>query len=65
MRGLTPDQLDKLKRVLGGLPYTFHRAEGFYPLLLNDDLAARQNAECNPGTLKVVNEVSGETVWEE
>ena len=43
--------------------YTFHRAEGFYPLALKDDEDAKVNAFCNPGTLKVVNEMTGETVW--
>ena len=43
--------------------YTFHRAEGFYPLLIKDDDTAVHNAFLNPGTLKVVNEVTGETIW--
>lgn len=43
--------------------YTFHRENGFYPLELASDEEARANAECNPGTVKVVNEITGETVW--
>jgi len=32
--------------------YTFHRAEGFYPLHMpSGDAEAIANAECNPGTL--------------
>lgn len=61
----TQPPLTYLKHLLGGVLYTFHRADGFYPLMLKDDLAARQNAESNPGTVKVVNEVTGETVWQE
>lgn len=34
--------------------YIFHRAEGFYLLELSDDAQAKANAECNPGTIKVV-----------
>jgi hypothetical protein len=34
--------------------YTFHRADRFYVIDLVDDDDARQNAECNPGTLKVI-----------
>lgn len=43
--------------------YTFHRSEGFYPLELQDDTTALANALNNPGTLKVVNEVTGKTVF--
>lgn len=43
--------------------YTFHRAGGFYLLELGSDEEARANAECNPETVKVVNEITGETVW--
>lgn len=45
--------------------YTFHREGGFYPLALGSDDEARQNAEWNPGTIKVVNEMTGRTVWTE
>lgn len=48
--------------------YTFHRELNgkafFYPLALKDDKDAIENAKCNPGTLKVVNELTHETVWE-
>ncbi len=46
-------------------PYTFHRADGFYCLMLASDFEARENAECNPGTLRVINMVTKETVWEQ
>ena len=42
--------------------YVFVRAEGFYPLELPNDDTARRNAECNPGTLKVLND-KGHPVW--
>lgn len=65
---LTPEQQRQAKalmaRIFGhGTPYTFHRADGFYPITLQDDDDARANALCNPGTLKVVNELTGEIVW--
>lgn len=43
--------------------YTFHRAEGFYPFALANDETARLHAQCNPGTTKVVNEMTGTVVW--
>lgn len=43
--------------------YTFHREGMFYPIALRDDADAIANAKCNPGTLKVVNELTGATVW--
>lgn len=43
--------------------YTFHRTGHFYPLELRDDEDARANAECNPGTLKVVRWPGEVTVW--
>jgi len=43
--------------------YTFHRHDGFYPLELESDKEAIANADCNPGTEKVVNEETGETVF--
>jgi len=42
--------------------YTFHRAEGWYPLELADDEDARKNAEFNPGTLRV-EDIDGNVVW--
>lgn len=39
--------------------YSFHRADGWYPVALRDDA----NAECNPGTIKVCREPSGRIVW--
>jgi hypothetical protein len=52
------------QQVFGGIPYTFIREDGFYPLVLKDDADAIANAKCNPGTLKVVNELTGEAVYE-
>lgn len=43
--------------------YTFHRAEGFYPLEMKSDEEAIANAKCNPGTLRVEHSISGRTVW--
>lgn len=45
------------------MTYTFHRASGWYPVELSSDEEACRNALCNPGTEKVVNEISGETIW--
>ena len=45
--------------------YTFHREEGFYILELSSDEEAIANAECNPGTLKVMNEITGKIVYGE
>lgn len=45
-------------------PYAFIRADGFYPIDLRDDEDARKNAECNPGTLQVVNAITGKIVWQ-
>ena len=42
--------------------YTFHRKEGFYPLELADDDDACRNAECNPGTIRVM-DIHGRVVW--
>jgi len=44
--------------------YTFHRKDGFYPLVLKDDADALANAKCNPGTLKVVNEITHVVVFD-
>lgn len=42
--------------------YIFFREAGWYPLELKDDLDAQQNAETNPGTLKV-EDINGRIVW--
>lgn len=63
MRNIEPNELDGIKRLLGGIPYTFHRKDGFYPLMLGSDDEARGNAECNPGTVRVVNEITKDEVW--
>jgi hypothetical protein len=41
----------------------FHRADMFYllDLPLYDDLSA--HAECNPGTLKIEDALTGEVLW--
>lgn len=64
MREIQPRELDTVKKALGGIPYTFHRSEGFYPLMLESDEAAKANGDCNPGTLRVVNELTKDVVWE-
>lgn len=43
--------------------YTFHRDKTFYPIELINDEDACANAEMNPGTVKVVNELNGKCVW--
>lgn len=49
--------------------YTFHRADGFYAIEMpphktkTSDEIALDCVPLNPGTLKVVNEVSGETIY--
>jgi hypothetical protein len=43
--------------------YLFIRKEGFYPIELENDESARTNAEINPGTLRVENAMTQETVW--
>ena len=45
-------------------PYIFVRLEGFYPIELMDDAEAIRNAECNPGTVKVLNALTECVVWE-
>lgn len=44
--------------------YTFHRADGWYPVECEDDTDAKLQAEMNPGTAKVM-DVAGRVVWEE
>lgn len=62
---LTAAQQGLAAKVLGGIPYTFHRSEGFYCIPLESDMDARACGDCNLGTLRVVNELTGETVWEQ
>ena len=47
------------------MPYTFHRKEGFYILEFSSDEEALANAECNPGTLEVVNEFTHKIIFKE
>ena len=42
--------------------FFFIRADGFYPLELPEDTVV-DNAECNPGTLRVEDAQTGEIVW--
>lgn len=64
MRTTRDDNAGSLKRAGSATPeiYVFERAGGWYPLELKDDDEARQNAELNPGTLKVTT-MSGRPVW--
>jgi len=43
--------------------FIFIREDGFYPIELPEGTVA-DNAECNTGTLRVEDAVSGKTVWE-
>ena len=49
---------------LNSLPelFIFFREDGFYPILLPKETVV-DNAECNPGTLRVENGITGEVVW--
>lgn len=47
------------------IPYTFHRQDGFYVLGLEDDNDAITNGLCNPGTIKVVNELTHKVIFGE
>ena len=60
---LTPAEVSTAKRIFGGIPYTFMRAEGFYPLILQSDDEAEANGVCNPGTICVTNELTGKVVF--
>lgn len=44
--------------------YLFHRGDYFYPITLRSDEEAVENAKCNPGTDKVTNALTNETIWE-
>ena len=44
--------------------YTFHRKDGWYPIELTNDVEAAHHVVFNPGTLKVVNEKTGNVVYE-
>jgi len=60
----TQREQDAVRALIGGI-YIFHRAEGFYPIELPDDKTALDCVPLNPGTLKVENAVTGETIWEQ
>jgi hypothetical protein len=42
--------------------YVFFRSEGWYPIECKDDEDAKNQAETNPGTVKV-EDVAGRDVW--
>jgi hypothetical protein len=42
--------------------YIFFREGGFYSLII-PEATVEDNAKCNPGTLRVEDAVTGETVW--
>lgn len=44
------------------ITYLFFRQDGFYPLELKDDQSAKENAELNPGTVRVET-VAGRVIW--
>lgn len=60
---LNDQMIEQAKRIFGGIPYTFMRANGFYPLVLQSDEEAEANGICNPGTISVTNELTGEVVF--
>lgn len=60
-----PNQEAVFRKMFGGIPYTFHRKDGFYSLVLSNDIEAKANAMCNPGTIKVVNECTLGVVFRE
>lgn len=64
MRIKDNSDLSKAAAIMGGIPYTFHRADGFYVLQFGSDDEAKDNGECNPGTLRVVNELTQDVVYE-
>lgn len=45
--------------------YTFHRADGFYPIELVNDIEAAHHVLFNPGTIKVVNEETEKVIYEQ
>lgn len=49
------------------VPYTFHRTiEGepvFYVVDLPADAILADHAECNPGTTRIDDAITGETLW--
>lgn len=47
-------------------PVIFHRADTFYPIMVYADETPEQlaaHAGLNPGTLKITDAVTGETLW--
>ena len=56
----TPDPSERVCSAL--LPYIFRRAGGWYVIELANDEDARENAECNVGTV-TVEDMNGRQVW--
>lgn len=46
-------------------PYAFYRSEGFYVLDFEDDADALKQVPSNPGTIKIINLLTGEKIWSE
>lgn len=47
-------------------PVIFHRSDTFYPIMVYADETREQlgdHASLNPGTLKITDAVTGETLW--
>lgn len=42
--------------------YIFFREDVFYPIVLQNDMDAIENAKCNVGTIRVENEF-GKVIW--
>lgn len=57
---MTDNEMEIIKKMIGGIPYTFQRANGFYPLILQSDEEAEANGFCNPGTICITNEIDAE-----
>jgi hypothetical protein len=49
----------------GGFIYTFHRADGFYPLSFPDDMTALAQVPLNPGTLAIINQSTRTKIYED
>lgn len=46
------------------MSYTFHRGDQFYAVPCKDDAEALACVDCNPGTTKVINEITGKTIFD-
>jgi hypothetical protein len=54
--------IENLKLISEVREFVFYRADGWYLLAIPRD-TVRDNAECNTGTIKVIDTVTGEQVW--